>query len=312
MLVWYEADSARLRLSSLLITVGYLRSMCKTSTGSIDIDPACGSPASARAPLTPAPAALSPDVRGYRGNRQAAEELVRAGWAYAIAIDHRPLLAQLRLELAAIVYWQRPRLSRDLARSGLDYLSDGETAAMLHLRYGQAAARIGDADTARQAITAAHEARARDHHDDLIEIGGTFGLSRATQHFKAGTLFIEIPEGTREAIPEFEQAVGLYDAGPGPDEYHYHGYVSGSRADLATALLRDGQLDAATAVLELALTVSPERRGDSLLRRLERVRTELAAPRYRGQQQATELDERIETFSTETIVSDLATSAGTN
>lgn len=286
--------------------------MCKTSTGSIDIDPACGSPASARAPLTPAPAALSPDVRGYRGNRQAAEELVRAGWAYAIAIDHRPLLAQLRLELAAIVYWQRPRLSRDLARSGLDYLSDGETAAMLHLRYGQAAARIGDADTARQAITAAHEARARDHHDDLIEIGGTFGLSRATQHFKAGTLFIEIPEGTREAIPEFEQAVGLYDAGPGPDEYHYHGYVSGSRADLATALLRDGQLDAATAVLELALTVSPERRGDSLLRRLERVRTELAAPRYRGQQQATELDERIETFSTETIVSDLATSAGTN
>jgi transcriptional regulator with XRE-family HTH domain len=242
----------------------------------------------------------------FLGNRQAAEELVRAGWAYAMAIDHRPLMAYLRLELASIVYWQRPRQSRDLARSGLEYLSDGENAAQLHLAYGQAAARIGDAETARQAIGAAHEARARDHHDELVEIGGEFGLSQATHHYKAGALFIEIPDSSREAIPELEQAVSLYEAGPGPGESHSQSYVFGSRVDLSTSLLRDGQLDAAITAMEPVLALPPKRRGDSLLRRLDRVRAELASPRYRGQPQAADLDENIETFTSETIAGDLA------
>ncbi|HEX6468597.1 MAG TPA: helix-turn-helix domain-containing protein [Streptosporangiaceae bacterium] len=242
----------------------------------------------------------------YLGNRQAAEELVRAAWAYATAIDHRPLMGYLRLELASIVYWQRPRQSRDLARSGIEYLSDGENAAQLYLAFGQAAARIGDTETARRAIVDAHEARARDQHDDLLEIGGEFGLSQATQHYKAGALLVEIPDGTREAIPELQQAVSLYDAGPGPGESHSQSYTFGSRADLATALLRDGQLDAATDALGPVLALPPGRRGDSLLRRLDRVRGELAAARYRGQPQADDLDENIETFRSETIVGDLA------
>lgn len=239
------------------------------------------------------------------GNRQAAEELIRAAWAYATAIDHHPLMAYLRLELASFSYWRRPRHSRDLAQSGLRYLSAGPHAAQLHLRYGRAAARIGDVASARGAITAAHEARARDHHDELLEIGGEFGLSLATQHFYAGGVLIDLPEGTREAITELERAVSLYAAGPGPGEYHYQGYVSGSRVDLATALLRDGQLDAATTTLQPVLTLQPNRRIAGLLRRFDRVRAELAAPRYREQPEAADLDENIEAFSAETIVADL-------
>jgi transcriptional regulator with XRE-family HTH domain len=239
------------------------------------------------------------------GHRQASEELVRAGWAYATAIDHRPLMSYLRLELAAIAYPQRSRQSRDLAHSGLRYLPDGPNAAQLHLYHGQAAARLGDADSARWAIAAAHDARARDHHDELLEIGGEFNMSRATQHFYAGELLLEIPEAERDAIVELEQATLLYDAGPEPGEYHYHGCVSSSRVDLATALLRDRQLDAAAATLEPILTLHPNRRTAMLLWRFERVRAELAAPRYRGQAQAADLDENIEGFSGETIVADL-------
>lgn len=246
------------------------------------------------------------------GNRQAGEELIRAGWAYATAIDHHPLMAYLRLELASILFWQRPRQSRELAQSGLRYLSDGPNAAQLHLRYGRAAARVGDAEAAREAIAAAHEARTRDHDDELLEIGGEFGLSRATQHFYAGGLLIELPDAQREAIAELEQATILYDAGPEPGEYHYYGYVSGSHVDLATALLRDGQPDAATRTLEPVLSLAPDRRTATLLRRFERVRAELAASRYRGQAQAAELDERIELFSAETIVGDLAELPGAN
>jgi hypothetical protein len=246
------------------------------------------------------------------GNRQAGEELIRAGWAYATAIDHHPLMAYLRLELASILYWRRPRQSRDLAESGLRYISAGPNAAQLHLRYGRAAARLGDMEAARHAIAASHEARAREHHDELLEIGGEFGLSGATQHFYAGGLLVELPDAHRDAIAELEQATGLYDAGPAPGEYHYYGYVSGSRVDLATALLRDGQLDAARTTLEPVLSLSPDRRTATLLRRFDRVHGALAAPRYRGQPQAADLDESIENFASETIIGDLAELPGAN
>jgi hypothetical protein len=87
------------------------------------------------------------------GYPQAAEELIRSGWAYATAIDHRPLMAHLRLQLASIVFWEnRPRQARDLAGDGLRYLQDGPNAAHLHVKYSRAAARLGDAEGARRAI----------------------------------------------------------------------------------------------------------------------------------------------------------------
>src|SRR5262249_7384128 len=56
------------------------------------------------------------------GYPHAGEELLRAGWAYATVIDHRPLMARLRLELAYHAYGNnQPGHSRDLAQSGLDY-----------------------------------------------------------------------------------------------------------------------------------------------------------------------------------------------
>jgi transcriptional regulator with XRE-family HTH domain len=242
------------------------------------------------------------------GHPEAAEELVRAGWVYATAIDHRPLMAQLRIELAGIAYWDRPRHSRDLAASGLRYLSDGPNAAQLHLKYGRAAARLGDAEAARRSITAAHEARARDHHDELLDIGGELVLSLASQHYYAGASLIELPGAERDAIAELEQATTLYAAGPRPGEHHSGYCVASAHIDLATARLRDGQLDAAAFALEPVLALHPNRRIASLPQRLSRVRTELATPTYQGQHLAAELDERIEAFCQETIVADLAES----
>jgi hypothetical protein len=96
------------------------------------------------------------------GYPQTAEELIRAGWAYASVIDHRPLMAWLRLDASYASYRSgRLRQSRNLARSGLAYLDAGQNAAQLHLYRGLAAARLGDVDDARAAITAAHEARER-------------------------------------------------------------------------------------------------------------------------------------------------------
>jgi len=53
------------------------------------------------------------------GYPEAAEELTRAGWAYATIIKHRPLMARLRLCAAYAAYWNgHPGQSANLARSG--------------------------------------------------------------------------------------------------------------------------------------------------------------------------------------------------
>ena len=237
------------------------------------------------------------------GYPQAADELIRAGWAYATVIDHRPLMAWLRLDAAFTAYWSgRPRQSLALARRGLEFLSRGQNAAQLHLYCAVAAARFGDTDTARQAITAATEAREGDYHDDLLEIGGEFGFSRAAQHYLAGSTLNEIPQGAADAVTELGHATDQYAQGPGPEEYHSYTCRMRAHTDLALAQLRTSELEAAVTALAPVMALPPGSRTALLSRRLAVVRIELAQPRYQGSPQARELDEQIEEFSRDTIV----------
>jgi hypothetical protein len=240
------------------------------------------------------------------GYPQAAEELIRSGWAYATAIDHRPLMAHLRLQLASIVFWEnRPRQARDLAEDGLRYLRDGPNAAHLHVKYARAAARLGDADGARQAITDAQDAREREHSDVVLAMGGEFGLSLATQSYFAGSALAELEGAESDAAEHLERAVVLYDAGPGPGEQYWFGGRALAGVDLATVRLRSGALDAAAAALELPLSLPSAQRINAVTTRLNMVRAELAAPVFQRSPQARELDERIEEFSYESITAEL-------
>ncbi len=112
------------------------------------------------------------------GNPAAAEELARAGLAYALAIGHRPLAGQLRLSMAVVALWaNQPLRCIEMASNGLDYLAEGANAAQLHLMHARGAARLGDASTANRAIDQANRIRERDYTDDLTEMGGEFGFS---------------------------------------------------------------------------------------------------------------------------------------
>jgi transcriptional regulator with XRE-family HTH domain len=229
------------------------------------------------------------------GYPQAAEELVRAGWAYATIIDHRPLMARLRLCAAYAAYWNgHPEQTADLARSGLDYLPDGQNAAQLHLLAGLAGARRGDPAAARQAIAAARDARDRDHHDELLEIGGEFGFSRATQAYYAGFVLTQAQAG--EAAAELEGATGLYAAGPGPGEQHSRRCRMLAHTDLAVVRLRAGALDAAVAALEPVLALPPGERTAVQGQRLSVIRAELGHAVYQGSPQARRLDEQVAAF----------------
>jgi hypothetical protein len=244
--------------------------------------------------------ACAADDLGYP---HASEELIRAAWAYAVVIDHRPLMAKLRGDLASVAYWHgRPGQARSLAESGLQYLAVGPNAAQLHLKYARASARAGDPDGARRAVSRSRDLREAVAGDDLLEMGGEFAFSRASLSCLAGSALLEIPGAESEAVPELEHAVELYRAGPAEGEQHGFGLHMMAHIGLAVARLRTGELDGARSALGLVLALPHGMRIDPLPQGLEMVRAELARPRYRGSPEAGDLAARIEDFSRESVV----------
>jgi tetratricopeptide (TPR) repeat protein len=254
-------------------------------------------------------------LMGITANRlgypDAAEELIRAGSASASAIDHRPLLAQLRQQLSSVAYLRgRIAESDELAVTGLEFLADGPEAAHLYLNHARAAASLGDADTARQAVAQAHEARGRDYSDDLLDIGGEFAVSLATHHALAGAALADIEGAEGDAATELERSASLYNQGPGPGEQHWFGGRPLAGADLAIVRLRSGALDGARTALEPAFALPAEQRIADLTTRLAQVRSELAAPVFRGSPQARDLGEQIEEFGRAAVTSGLHSLTG--
>jgi hypothetical protein len=256
-------------------------------------------------------------LMGITANRlgypDAAEELIRAGYASASVIDHGPLRGMLRLNLSYVMYWRgRFRESSDLAADGLTYISQGPLGAELHLNRVRAAARLGDADAdaARQAVSQAHEAQNRDYSDDLLAIGGEFAVSLASHHAFAGSALADIQGAERDAAAELERSASLYDQGPGPGETHWIGGKPLAGVNLAVVHLRSGGLDAAAAALEPALALPTEQRVAELTTRLALVRGELAAPVFRGSPQARDLGDQIEEFSRAAVTTGLHSLSG--
>ncbi len=245
---------------------------------------------------------LMADAAEGLGNPAAAEELARAGLAYALAIDHRPLAAHLRMIMAVVALWtNQPLRCIEMARNGLEYWSQGPNAAQLHLMHARGAARLGDAATAAGAIEQAYRLREVEYADGLLEMGGDFGFSIASHHYFAGSATAEIVGAESAAITELERAIELYAAGPEPGEQHSQHCKMIARVDLASMWLRAGDLDAAVTAAGPALAVAPSHRIANLAKRFGRVRTELASSRYHGSARARQLDEQIEQFCRETI-----------
>ena len=168
------------------------------------------------------------------GYPDAADELLRAGWAYANAIDHDPLRGMLRAMLSANMYWRgRFRESSDLAADGLRYAFRGPRGASLHLEHARAAARLGDLDTARRAIALAHAARDDDYSDDLVEIGGEeFALSLPTTYAMAGGALADTgDEQQADRLGEVDHAAHrrVRQDGPGVAQVGQHD-TGGARA----------------------------------------------------------------------------------
>jgi hypothetical protein len=252
---------------------------------------------------------------GVNANRlgypDAAEELLRAGWAYANTIDHALLKGMLREKLSYVMYWRgRFRDAHDLAADGLRYAPQGALGAGLHLEQARAAARLGDLDTTRRAVALAHTARENDSRDDLVAIGGEFALSRATTYAKAGGALSETPDASREAAAALEGAISLYEQSSTTGEEYWFGGEALARTDLAFIRLRSGALDGAATALGPVLVLPPAQRIAALTTQLARVRQELAVPVFRDSPQARDLGDHIEDFSREAVTTGLHSLSG--
>ena len=255
------------------------------------------------------------ELMGLTANRlgypDAAEELLRSGWAYANVIDHNPLRGMLRARLSYVMYWRgRYTDSRDLAADGLRYASQGLVGANLHLEQARALARLGEPDAARQEVGLAHAAWEDRNSDDLAEVGGEeFTLSQAATYSMAGSALAETGHG-REAAGELERAISLYDEGPRPGEHHGVAGQALARTDLAMIRLRSGALDAGAEALAPVLALPAGQRLVTLTARLGLVRRELAAPVFRDSQQARDLGDQIEEFGRAAITTGLHSLTG--
>ena len=245
------------------------------------------------------------------GYLDAAEELLRAGWAYASIIEHDSLRGMLRLKLAvAMNHRGRYTESRDLAADGLRYVSQGSLGAELHVAHAGAAARLGDLETARQSVALGDDAWDSDYTDELVEIGGEFAVTRATHYSLAGRALVDGGGTEPDAAVTLEQAISLYDAGPGEGEEFWFAGKPLAGANLALVRLRSGALDAAVAALEPAMTLPVEQRISDITNRLADVRRELAAPVFRGSAQARDLGDAIENFGREAVTVGLRSLTG--
>ena len=250
------------------------------------------------------------ELMGLTANRlgypDAAEELLRSGWAYANVIDHNALRGMLRARLSYVMYWRgRYADSRDLATDGLRYTSQGLVGANLHLEQARALARLGEPDAARQEVGLAHAAWEERNRDDLADIGGEeFALSQAATYSMAGSALAETGH-SREAAGELERAIILYDQGPRPGEHHGVAGQALARTDLAMIRLLCGALDAGAAALAPVLALPAGQRLATLTARLVLVRRELAAPVFRDSQQARDLGDQIEEFGRAAITTGL-------
>ncbi len=142
------------------------------------------------------------------------------------------------------------------------------------------------------------------HGQTLGTIEGVDNVTGMLRGF-AGAALAEIRGAERQAAEELERAVSLYDTGPGPGEQHWFGGKALAGIDLAAIRLRSGALDAAGAALDTVLSLPSAQRITAFTTRLTLVRTELAAPIFRGSAQARDLNERIEEFGRETITTGL-------
>lgn len=181
----------------------------------------------------------------------------------------------------------------EYVRDGYQWVGSGHGTGEARLRCGEAQclANLGNSQAANAALDSADVARDRIRRDDSL--GGLFGFSRAKQCYYAGSSLIWLQGGhdAERAAREAIDAIQLWEAGPVEErslDDERLAYIY-----LATARVQLDDVEGAAEALAPVLSLPVEEQISWIVKRMDRVAGMLGAPRYAGNQTASETVDQI-------------------
>lgn len=220
----------------------------------------------------------------------------RTAWLCAEQADHDGLRAWISGLQALVSYWaRRPHDSIRYAQRGAAYAerASSTTAVWLPASEARAWAALGNTDQARDGIERTERAWDQVRPDELDEMGGIATFSRPRQLYFAADALVWLPDESFAAEDYGRQAVEAYSDPAAPD--WAFGDAAGSRAALAIARIRHGEVDGAAEALTPVLDLPVEQRINGIVHSVNRVHHALSqAPTSTITR---DLQERIEIYT---------------
>lgn len=181
----------------------------------------------------------------------------------------------------------------EYVRDGYQWVGSGHGTGEARLRCGEAQclANLGNSRAANLALDGAEVARERVRRPDSLS--GLFGFSRAKQSYYAGSSLIWLEGGhdAERAAREALEAISLWRSGPPEDrslDDERLAYIY-----LATARVQLDDVEGAADALIPVLSLPVEAQISWIVKRMDRVAGMLGAPRYAGNQTASDTVEKI-------------------
>ncbi|MGH3926216.1 MAG: hypothetical protein ACRDTT_25695, partial [Pseudonocardiaceae bacterium] len=210
--------------------------------------------------------------------------------------DHDGLRAWICGLQSLVSYWaRRPHDSIRYAQRGATYAerASSTTTVWLPASEARAWAALGNTEQARDGIERAEQAWDRVRPDELDEIGGIATFSRPRLLYFAADALEWLPEESSAAEHYALLAVEAYSDPADPD--WAFGDAAGSRAALAIARIRRGEVDGAAEALTPVLDLPAEQRINGIVHSVNRVHRALSyAP---ASATTRDLQERIEIYT---------------
>lgn len=234
------------------------------------------------------------------GYPEVSEEQAHAAHTYGSVIDHPSLCAWARALQATVMFWTgRPRRAANLAAATLETSPVGTARARLHSVHARSRALIGARQEVHSALNAAADELQRAGDDPFLdEIGGELGFDHPRRALSAGASFVALGDG-EQAETEAAAALTLFSEIPQRDRW-VAGEL-GARVDLVTARALRGDLAGAQDALVAVFALEPERRTESVARRLTNLGHMLSTTHYRDAGEARRIGEGIEDFTSHCI-----------
>ncbi len=217
----------------------------------------------------------------------------RTAWLCAELSGHNDLRAWVMSTRSKIAFWDgRLREAIGYARRGADYRPQGSAAVLLACQEADAWSTLGAAHEARDALARASEAR--NHTVGSDEVGGLFACSdfRRSNYSSAALLRIGDAAG---ALRETQDAL------TGRVSTHPYGTVAQVRIVQGFAHLTLGQPDGTAEAVRSVLALPPERRLDTVTRRVRELAIALARSSLADTEPGRHLQAEIEAWSLECL-----------